>query len=247
MRIGKIPDQVIRLLIIFLSAGAILIILRQHFVPKSFGQLGHYRADALKIIADQPIKYAGSQVCIQCHSDIGEIKSNSYHRGLSCEVCHGASNEHANAPDEIKPILPRRRDYCSYCHNYLLTKPTGFPQVYVSYHNPDKPCISCHNPHDPTPPHVPGACSACHANIARTKAVSYHASLSCETCHETPPEHKESPRLFLPKKPNDRNFCGKCHSKTAQAPADIPRINLDEHGERYLCWQCHYPHFPEAP
>ncbi len=26
----------------------------------------------------------------------------------------------------------------------------------------------------------------------------------------------------------------------------FPRIDLDTHNSRYLCWQCHYPHFPEG-
>jgi hypothetical protein len=106
-------------------------------------------------------------------------------------------------------------------------------------------CVSCHNPHDPTPPRVPGPCSACHATIARTKSLSPHYSLDCETCHETPVEHKENPRAYLPKKPVEREFCGRCHAQDAPSPSEIPRIDLATHGGRYLCWQCHYPHNPE--
>jgi ribosomal protein S27AE len=29
-------------------------------------------------------------------------------------------------------------------------------------------------------------------------------------------------------------------------PPEIPRVEMRTHGERYLCWQCHYPHFPES-
>jgi ribosomal protein S27AE len=53
-------------------------------------------------------------------------------------------------------------------------------------------------------------------------------------------------RAFLPKKPTSREFCGTCHSKEAKSPREIPRIDLTTHGGRYLCWQCHYPHFPES-
>lgn len=246
MRVGKIPDQVIRLLIIFSILAAVLVIARLYFVPKSFGKLGHYRADAIPAVSNVPIKYAGALVCIECHSDVSDKKNSSYHRGLSCEVCHGPANEHATAPGQVKPNVPRTRDHCAKCHNYLPSRPTGFPQVNVFYHNPNQQCIACHNPHDPRPPSVPEACSGCHANIARTKAVSYHASLRCETCHELPPEHKENPRAYLSKKPADRNFCGKCHAKDASAAKEIPRVDMDEHGDGDLCWQCHYPHFPEA-
>jgi hypothetical protein len=26
----------------------------------------------------------------------------------------------------------------------------------------------------------------------------------------------------------------------------IPQVDLDTHGQPNLCWQCHYPHFPET-
>ena len=27
---------------------------------------------------------------------------------------------------------------------------------------------------------------------------------------------------------------------------EAPHIDMTEHGGRYLCWQCHYPHYPES-
>ncbi|OGF68246.1 MAG: hypothetical protein A2Y62_16120 [Candidatus Fischerbacteria bacterium RBG_13_37_8] len=246
MKIGKLPDQVIRLLIIFAILIAGFVIARIFFVPASFGKLGHYRADAITAIEKLPVKYAGSLVCTECHSDIYELKSKSYHKGLHCEVCHGAASKHANAPDESKPLIPRKRDHCAKCHSYLPSRPTGFPQINVLYHNPNKPCHDCHNPHDPTPPTIPSKCSACHANITRTISLSYHASLECKTCHETPPEHIENPSLNLPHKPAERSFCGNCHDPKAQSAKNIPRVDLETHYPGYLCWQCHYPHFPEA-
>jgi len=113
--------------------------------------------------------------------------------------------------------------------------------------------VECHEPHDPTPPDVPSSCAACHAGVARTKSVSHHALLDCQTCHEAPEEHRQDPRGFLAKKPTSRDFCGQCHDKGATPPdlealrgKRIPRIELATHGDRYVCWQCHYPHFPEA-
>lgn len=246
MRIWRFPDQVIRLGILLIIALVVTVVVRKRFVPESFGEVGHYRADVVDIIANQPIKYAGWQVCVECHEEEGEAKRTSYHRTLACEVCHGPSYEHTN-DFEVKPLIPRQRGAaCLYCHEYLSSRPTGFPQVIEPLHNPLQACIGCHDPHDPTPPEIPEACAGCHAQIARTKAVSHHLTLSCETCHETPQEHRESPRSFVPKKPTTREFCGRCHGAGAESLAEIPRIELATHGERYLCWQCHYPHFPEG-
>ena len=247
MRLWKIPDQVIRLGILLIIAVAALVVARIRFVPESFGEMGHYRADAVPAVAGRGFQYGGWQVCVECHDAEGEAKRTSYHRTLSCEVCHGPSAEHANDYEAQTPVIPRERgEACLYCHAYLPSRPTGFPQIIERLHNPLKPCISCHDPHDPVPPELPEACSGCHAQIARTKAVSHHGSLACETCHEVVAAHRENPRAFIPRKPTAREFCGQCHATDADSPTEVPRVDLSTHGERYLCWQCHYPHFPET-
>jgi ribosomal protein S27AE len=106
--------------------------------------------------------------------------------------------------------------------------------------------MSCHDPHNPLLPHAPEDCSACHRQIASQKMVSHHTSLPCTTCHVTPPEHAISPRLVPAEKPTTKATCGQCHDEDSDSPREVPRIDLATHGDRYLCWDCHYPHFPEA-
>jgi hypothetical protein len=130
LRLWKIPDQVIRLGILLIIAVAVLIVVRIKFVPESFGEVGHYRADAVTAVASQNLRYAGSQLCVECHDSEGEAKRSSYHRTLSCEVCHGPSAEHANDYEAQTPVIPRARgEACLYCHAYLPSRPTGFPQI----------------------------------------------------------------------------------------------------------------------
>jgi len=131
------------------------------------------------------------------------------------------------------------------CHAYDPSRPTGFPQINPTSHNPLKPCIACHNPHDPSPPQTPQSCSACHAQIERTKAVSSHALLACITCHTTPEQHKTTPRAALPTKPQTRDFCARCHA-TDSPVKDLPKVDIASHGMPYMCSQCHYPHLPEG-
>ncbi len=246
MKLWKIPGPVIRIAVLFVAAIVILILVRQRFVPESFGLIGHYRADAIDVVAGQEMRYAGLQACAECHTDEAESKSNSYHRGLTCEGCHGPAADHVDDPTEHLPIIPAGRGTCLRCHEYQMSRPTGFPQVIETMHNTMERCADCHEPHDPTPPEVPGACSACHGAIERIKAVSHHFTLDCETCHQVQPEHKENPRAFQPKKPTEREFCGRCHATNAASAREIPRVDMEVHGGRYLCWQCHYPHFPEG-
>lgn len=242
----RIRQQVTSLIILFALALAALIVARILLVPETFGKYGYYRADAIDDIVATDVKYAGYQACQECHDDISEMKARSNHKGVSCEVCHGPAARHTEAPDEFTPDAPRERGYCPLCHGFNPSRPTGFPQIITELHNPGKPCMSCHNPHNPLLPHEPEECSACHREIASEKRVSHHASLSCETCHTVPEEHQTSPRFVSVRKPMTREFCGGCHGRGADSSKGIPRIDLETHGQRYLCWDCHYPHHPEA-
>ncbi len=240
------PDQVVRLVVVFVVLGAVLVILRGRFVPSSFGEAGHYRGEALNVARAIPVRFAGTTACVECHDDVGEAKAASYHRTLACEVCHGAGSAHVEAPDEVKPRIPTGRENCLRCHGYRISRPTGFPQVLELSHNPDQGCPECHNPHDPTPPETPESCGACHGNIAALKAVSHHRRVPCTVCHQANPEHWKDPRSDRPSKPSRREFCARCHAPDAGGIKEAPRIDFSTHGGRYLCWQCHYPHYPEG-
>jgi len=240
------PQQLIRLLILFLILGGLLLAARRYLVPATFGDLGHYRAAAVESNANQPLVYAGHEVCATCHPDIAEKREQARHQTVACEVCHGAALAHTESPFDHQPTAPRQRGYCPLCHGYDPSRPTGFPQIDPVGHNPVQPCITCHDPHAPEPPRVPEECSACHGEIARTKALSRHARLPCITCHEAEEQHKINPLLSMPSKPRARDFCGQCHSQEADSAPEIRRVDLTTHGEGYVCWQCHYSHFPEV-
>ncbi len=195
----NLPEQIKRLVWVFVVLGVALILVRQYFIPDDFGLYGHYRASAVEEIVDQKINFAGHLICNECHDDINLTKQTGYHRNLACEICHGPAANHAENPEAHIPPAPRDRGYCPLCHEYLPSRPTGFPQIVSDSHNPMSPCIKCHDPHEPTPPETPKECSACHAEIARTKALSHHVYVPCTFCHEVPEKHKLSPREILAK------------------------------------------------
>jgi len=242
----RIPQQLIPLAILLFVGVAALVIARQLLVPETFGTYGHYRAGAVDEIMALEVVYAGSDACIDCHDDMYALKQESNHRGLSCEVCHGPAVKHVEAPDEYSPIVPRTRDHCALCHGYNPSRPTGFPQIIEKLHNPGQPCMSCHSPHNPELPHSPEECKACHRRIAGEKTVSHHATLHCTTCHMTPDEHLVIPASVRSQKPETNNVCAGCHAEDADSPRHIPRIDPETHADRYFCWDCHYPHSPEA-
>lgn len=245
-RLIPFPDQIKRLLIIFIILFIGLSIFRKQMTPPTFDKEKYYRTAAVDSISALPIYYAGENICSECHDEQAEIKRMSRHKNVACEACHGPGANHIDEPSENNISVSRNRALCSLCHTYNASKPTGFPQIDQSTHNPLKPCMSCHEPHNPKPPHIPEECGACHGEIARTKAVSHHTSLECTQCHITPEKHKENPLSFLPGKPQDRKFCGKCHGEEAESDKIIPRVDILSHETGYECWQCHYPHYPEV-
>jgi hypothetical protein len=245
LKSGRIPQQVV-----VLSTIAVIVIagffgMRALFVPESFGKYGHYRADAIEDVKKLPISYAGTKACGDCHEDETRVKAKGFHKKVACEVCHGPGAAHIEDPGTIKPTAPRERGLCPLCHNYSPARPTGFPQIVTSQHNPGKACMTCHKPHDPVPPNAPKECSACHRGIWNQKQVSPHSSLECATCHGVPREHSVSPRAFAATKPKENATCEACHAKGASKTSTAPRVEPDHTG-RYLCWDCHYPHLPEG-
>jgi len=240
---GRLPDALLRILFVFLLLAGAFVALRV-WLPASIKDSSLHVQSTIEREKARPVRYAGSGPCADCHEEYN-VKKAGYHRTLSCETCHGPAQGHLGNPTETKPVAPRKREFCTLCHQYDPSRPTGFPQINPTAHNPLRPCISCHNPHDPKPQTVPEECQACHAEIARTKAVSPHVLLSCTTCHTVPDQHKVTPRVTKASIPAERDFCGKCHGKQSKV-AETHKIDLATHGEKYLCWQCHYPHMPEV-
>lgn len=241
----RFPDSVARLLVVFASLAGGAVLFRSFVVPASLKEPGHHRRSTMEREAARPVLYAGSEVCGDCHDDVVSLKASGYHRGLACESCHGPARAHVDDPGSVTPPAPRTRAFCPVCHAYDPARPTGFPQIQPVLHNPRKPCVGCHDPHDPRPPELPRECGACHAAIARTKAVSPHALLPCTTCHDVPVEHRLAPRVAKATKPTEKAFCGKCHGQGSPV-VEAPKVDAATHGGKYLCWDCHYPHLPEA-
>jgi hypothetical protein len=240
---GKIPEQIRRLAVVIAIIVIAVIVARYYLIPPSLLDMRFHREATIKKEISKGIKFAGISACSNCHGQSIQTKNKGFHKNLSCETCHGPAMKHATDPLTVKPFVPRKREYCAQCHTFNPSRPTGFPQISPTLHNPVKPCVTCHNPHDPKPPTTPQECSACHGEIARMKAVSHHALVACRDCHAAPEIHKLTPRVVTPTKPATREFCGKCHGQEAERK-DTPKIDLATHGERYLCWQCHYPHQP---
>lgn len=141
--------HVLRMAGIFALGITAFFIFRAVMVPGDFGVYGHYRAGALKDNADRQIQYAGRAACVDCHSEIQQMRAGGKHAGIGCESCHGALARHVADATAVVPKKPHTRDTCLKCHTARPSKPAGFPQVVPADHAPEGACTECHKAHNP--------------------------------------------------------------------------------------------------
>ncbi len=149
MNAFKDAGHLFRVAAVFLLGIAAFLGVRGFLVPKSFGQFGHYRGNALKEMSARQVHYAGHQACETCHSDVVEKKKTGKHVNVNCEACHGPLAKHADDPSEA-PAKLDTAVLCAKCHEANAAKPKNFPQVATADHSSGLPCDTCHQPHTPT-------------------------------------------------------------------------------------------------
>jgi hypothetical protein len=148
MNVFKDAGHLFRLAAVFVVGILVFLGMRAFLVPKSFGQYGHYRGDAMAEIAARPVNFAGHQTCESCHADVLDKKKDGRHARVNCEACHGPLAKHADDPS----VTPAKLDtavLCVRCHEANAAKPKGFPQVASADHSAGLACDTCHQPHSP--------------------------------------------------------------------------------------------------
>jgi hypothetical protein len=148
MRILREAGHLLRFAGIFIAGTLLFVGIRGWLVPKSFGQYGHYRGDAISEIAAKPIQFAGRQACKTCHVDIAEKAKHGKHVSIGCETCHGVLANHADDPS-VQPIKLDTAQLCVRCHEASAARPKAFPQVASADHANGLACETCHQPHNP--------------------------------------------------------------------------------------------------
>ena len=143
----KMPPQIFRLVLLTLGIIVSYWTARYFLTPPSFGQYGWYRGEALEEIRAHTPVYAGKKACDECHSDVLQKLTKGEHKTLSCEGCHGVSQDHAANPD-ITPIK-LTGNHCIRCHEANPSRPAWFKQITVKNHYTGQKCSECHVPHQP--------------------------------------------------------------------------------------------------
>lgn len=142
-------DHVYRVLGLFAAGFAAFVVFRYFLVPPDFGVYGFYRAGALDDARARTPLYAGETLCLDCHSDVGDVRKTARHAKLRCEACHGALAAHASGNVDAKPPALNPRLLCLRCHTTQAGQPSGFPNIVPADHAGEVPCVDCHKPHRP--------------------------------------------------------------------------------------------------
>ena len=143
------PPQIQRLVLLTLAIVMAYFVARGVLTPKSFGEYGWYRKDALQEIAALPVTYGGKAACVECHTEVAETMAKSKHHSVACESCHGPNFAHTEDPS-LTPAKITNPQFCLRCHQADPSRPEKFPQVDPAEHFGDQKCGECHLPHSPT-------------------------------------------------------------------------------------------------
>ncbi|WP_366922076.1 cytochrome c3 family protein [Metallumcola ferriviriculae] len=126
------------------------IIVRQLFVPGTFGQYGYYRGDNVDEWVVKAASYADENQCAACHTDRVKEIGEAQHGQFSCQTCHGAAGQHTLNPEVVKPVIEADREFCGRCHNKLAGRESAdIKQVSLGWHYNSITCTKCHDAHEP--------------------------------------------------------------------------------------------------
>lgn len=88
------------------------------------------------------------------------------------------------------------------------------------------------------------ACVDCHGDIEEVRKPASHARVSCESCHGPLATHAAGEAPLAPPRPDGREACVSCHTKSRSKPPAFPQVDVADHAGDNKCIECHAPHAP---
>ena len=158
---SKSYSHIIRIILILIAVVGVGVVVRAMVMPKSFGEFGHYRGDAVEDEINRPIRNGTNASCLVCHPYIRKMHMEGVHKTVSCEFCHGPMADHVK-DGKVIAHLPKKegkeiKTLCMRCHNQIIRarpkesiKMISMPRHLEEKHvRTDHNCNQCHNVHAP--------------------------------------------------------------------------------------------------
>jgi cytochrome b subunit of formate dehydrogenase len=174
-----------------------------------------------------PTKAPDNDLCLSCHSDVGDKIKKQVHGAVACQSCHVKHEEYPHPEGVPKPA-------CATCHSNMAKDyaRSAHAQAVKSGNGAAPDCATCHGKaHELESTKttafrsaVPQLCGACHADIAEQYNDSVHGRAIqngivqapvCTDCHG---EHSILPPKDAASSVNGmhvRDTCGGCHNSVA--------------------------------
>jgi len=176
-----VPRHIVRLVLILVVVLLLAVTSAHYLTDSSFYRFGHYRADAVPMLASDTPQFEGSASCRACHRPVSVTWSEGIHVVVQCEVCHGTAAGH---PDQKRLDVPTDTvQLCTLCHEAMPSRPDTQPQIVVNQHpyphEQSIACTTCHNPHSPSLSAAPRQDKAPESNSLQVPAMI----LQCASCH----------------------------------------------------------------
>ncbi|MBG7629885.1 MAG: hypothetical protein IZT56_05580 [Bacteroidetes bacterium] len=144
------PKLIFRLFFSFVVFVGVFMVIQDILTPESFGEYGHYRADAIEDNKKSESYYRGEEKCTSCHQDVFDLKFSDLHDLVSCESCHTPKINVNTDCELMPPIVEGTVEFCGVCHELNLGRlKKGVPQLDFVEHKEGRNCIECHNAHAP--------------------------------------------------------------------------------------------------
>jgi hypothetical protein len=158
---SKYYSHVVRIILILIAVVGVGVAVRAMVLPKTFGEFGHYRGQAIQEEMNRPIRNGTNNSCLACHPHIRQMHLEGIHKTVSCEFCHGPFADHVK-DGRVIAKLPKKKGeeikyLCMRCHNQIIRarskeaiKMISMPQHLEQKHvRIDHNCNQCHNVHAP--------------------------------------------------------------------------------------------------
>jgi len=183
-------------------------------------------SNALFLVSGPSPRYAGAQVCLECHAEIHTKEMSTRHAGAFTDTRFIAQGGQTNSS-------------CLPCHTVGYGLPTGFVSKSMT---PQLAGVQCENCHGPAANHAANPDDP----LARPRVDV--AATVCGGCHSvarfpTFNEWKTSGHAEVTEPDMNPNTCGRCHL----GPARIAMLNRNpvpqnDRNLGVICATCHDPH-----